>query len=289
MKPAPFRYFAPSRLEEALDLLAQHGMDAKVLAGGQSLIPTMNFRLARPEVLIDLNGLSDLFYIRPEKKRIRIGAMTRKSQVEKSEEIRELAPLVHEAMPYIGHPQIRNRGTMGGSIAHADPASELPAAMVALEARFQVKNRKKERWIAASDFFLGSFTTAMEPAEILTEIEIPKMPAHTGCAFEETSRRQGDYALVGVAVALTLDGKQRCEKAHVVFFSVGEKPLDSPAARRLLQGQAASPELVEQVAATAAAELEPASDIHASSEYRRQLAKTLSARAVQRAFERARI
>lgn len=286
MKPAPFKYHAPRTVGEVLDHLAEYGNDAKVLAGGQSLIPTMNFRLAQPAVLIDLNRIAELFYIRSEKSGLRIGAMTRKREAELSSVVAEKAPLVYEAMPYIGHVQVRNRGTMGGSIAHADPASELPAVMVALEARFLARNKKRERWIRADEFFKSSFATALQADELLVELEVPPLPRRTGCSFQEVSRRRGDYALVGVGAVITVDKRGKCEKARLVFLSVGDRPIEARHAETLLVGHTI--EAVEDAAKTATTkDIEPGSDIHASSEYRRKLAEILAARALKQAFARA--
>ena len=289
MKPAPFRYYAPTSVEEALALLAEHGDEAKVLAGGQSLIPTMNFRLAQPAVLVDLNNIAELFYIRPNGDGgLRIGAMTRQAQVERDPLVAERAPLVHETMPHIAHPQIRNRGTFGGSIAHADPAAELPAVSVALGGRFLARSQGGERWIPAQEFFWGLFTTALEPDELLVEIELPPMPPHTGWAFHEVARRHGDYALVGVAALVTLDEAGACEQARLVYLGVGDGPVEAQQAADVLRGQAPTPEAIRAAAETAAsADIDPVSDIHASAEFRRHLAKVLARRALEQAVERA--
>src|SRR5438876_2265709 len=188
MKPAPFDYFAPGTVDEALALLAEHGDEAKPLAGGQSLIPAMNFRLARPGALVDLNQIAELSYVRSQRDGLVIGAMTRQRTVERSEEARRVAPLVSEAMPFVAHPQIRNRGTVGGSIAHADPAAELPAVMLALEARFRARSRAGERSIPVAEFFKGMLETALAPGELLVEIAVPALPARTGTAFLEMAR-----------------------------------------------------------------------------------------------------
>ena len=186
MKPAPFEYQAPASLEAALDALARHGGDAKLLAGGQSLIPVMNFRLAEPALLIDINKLAELDFIRrDEEGHLRIGAMVRQRRLERDPLVAEMAPLLHEAVPFIAHPQIRNRGTFGGSLAHADPAAELPALAVALGARFRLQRAGGDRWVAAEDFFAGLFATALEPDEMLVEAAIPPSPARTGWAFLE--------------------------------------------------------------------------------------------------------
>ena len=287
MKPAPFEYFQPHSLDEALALLDEHGSDAKPLAGGQSLIPAMNFRLATPAVLVDLNALSELAYIK-DGETLRLGGMTRQRTVERSAVVRKEAPLVSETMPFIAHAAIRNRGTVGGSLAHADPAAELPAVMLALNARFTLKNPKSSRTVSAADFFVGLFTTAVEPGELLTEIEIPKAGTRTGFAFQEISRRHGDFALVGVAAAVTLDQSGRCAASRITLLSVGDRPMLADRASAALKAQTPSAEAI-QAAADAAAQndIDPPSDIHASAKFRRQLANVLTRRVLTLAFSRA--
>lgn len=290
MKPAPFQYFAPSTLQEALDIMNQHGNDAKLLAGGQSLIPVMNFRLAHPAVIVDLNKISELSQLQATQSGgLRIGAMVRQSQVERSDEIAGRAPLVHETMPYIAHAQIRNRGTIGGSLAHADPAAELPVIMVALQARLLLRKRGRERWINADDFFQSLFTTALEPDEILIEIDIPPLPHRAGYAFMEFARRHGDYAQAGVAAIIRLDESGYCRQARLVFLNVGERPMIAGQAATALVGHIPSPHLIDEVAGHAARnEIEPSADIHATAEYRRHLAFVLGKRAIEKAVSRAR-
>ena len=293
MKPAPFDYFTPATLDEALALLAEHGADAKPLAGGQSLIPAMNFRLARPAALVDLNRIAELSYIRSERDgegggTTAIGAMTRQRAVERSEEVARAAPLLAEAMPSIAHPQIRNRGTVGGSIAHADPSAELPAVMLALDARFRAKSSTGERSIPASEFFKGLLETALQPGELLVEIALPPLLPRSGTAFLELARRHGDYALVGVAAVVTLDARGRCTAARITFLSVGDGPVLATEAGKTLAGQTPSEELLRAAAdAAATRDVDPPSDIHASAAYRRQLVAVLTRRALERAFERA--
>jgi len=290
MKPAPFKYYAPSTLEEALAHLAEHGYEAKALAGGQSLIPMMNFRLARPSVLVDLNRVSELFYIRPDENGgLHLGAMTRQRQVEHDPLVAERAPLVHETMPHIAYPQIRNRGTFGGSLAHADPAAELPAVTVALNGRFRLRSQRGERWVPADEFFVGLFTTVLEPDELLVEIALPPLPPRTGCSLMEVTRRRHDFALTGVAAVVTLDGQDRCQQARLVFFSVGDRPVEARQATEMLKDQTLTSEAIHAAAETAAQQdIDPGSDIHASAEYRRHLAKVLTRRALTQAMERAR-
>ncbi len=291
MKPAQFLYFRPTSVAEALALLGQHGGDAKPLAGGQSLIPAMNFRLARPAALVDLNGIAELAYIRAGSAGggLAIGAMTRQRAVERSDVARRAAPLVAEAMPFVAHPQIRNRGTVGGSVAHADPAAELPAVLLALDARFRARSRAGERVIPAGAFFKGLLETALGPDELVVEIAIPDPPARSGYAFAEVARRHGDYALVGVAAAVTLDTRGRCTAARIAFLSVGDGPVLATEAATVLAGQSPSDELFRAAAESAATrDIDPPSDIHASAAYRRRLAAVLTRRALARAFERAR-
>jgi CO/xanthine dehydrogenase FAD-binding subunit len=289
MKPAPFKYYAPTTVSEALAHLAQHGYDAKVLAGGQSLVPTMNFRLNQPAVLVDLNNVSELFYVRPgDGGGVRLGAMSRHCQVEHSELVAQRAPLVHETMPRVAHPQIRNRGTFGGSLAHADPAAELAAVSVALGARFRLRKQARERWVAAQDFFIGPFTTVLEPDELLVEIDLPAMQPHSGWSFKEVTRRHNDFAIVGVGTTVTLDDAGRCQQARMVFLSVGAGPVPATQAAKTLQGQVLTPELIQAAAETAASkDVDPSNDIHATADYRRQLVRVLARRTLTQAFERA--
>jgi len=289
MKPAPFKYFAPATVDEALSLLGEYGYDAKALAGGQSLIPTMNFRLAQPAVLVDLNNIPNLNYIDPTADGgLRIGAMTRQRQLERDPLIAERAPLLHETMPHIAHPQIRNRGTYGGTLAHADPAAELPAVSVALRARMKIRNRAGERWVSAEDFFIALFTTALEPEDLLVEIALPPLPPRTGTAFAEVARRHGDYALAGVAAVVTRNEDDTCADARLVFLSVGDGPVMARQAADALRGQPLTPETLRAAAHTAAAEdIEPGSDIHASADFRRHLAEVLARRTLQIAAQRA--
>jgi aerobic carbon-monoxide dehydrogenase medium subunit len=290
MKPAPFEYQAPDSLAAALDVLARHGGDAKILAGGQSLIPVMNFRLAQPALLVDLNKLSELDFLRRgENGGLRIGAMTRQRRVERDPLVAELAPLLAETMPWIAHPQIRNRGTIGGSLAHADPAAELPAIAVALRGRLRLVRAGGERWVEAKDFFASFFTTLLEPEEILAEIDLPALPPQTGWSFQEIARRHGDYAQAGVAALVTLGEDGRCREARLVYLSVGDKPVEAPGAAALLAGSDLGPEVIAAAAEKASREeMSPTGDIHATSEFKRHLARVLTRRALRKAFERAR-
>ncbi len=292
MKPAPFEYFRPRSLDEALSLLDQHGGDAKPLAGGQSLIPAMNFRLAMPAVLVDLNTVPGLSYVaQPQDGAggLNIGGMTRQRDVERSPLVAERVPLITETMPHVAHAAIRNRGTIGGSLAHADPAAELPAVALALGATLTVTGKSGTRAVPASEFFLGLFTTAVQPGEILTQIHIPPRAERSGFAFEEISRRHGDFALVGVAAAVQLDERGHCAGARIALLSVGDRPMLAEHAAETLVGHRPEPGLVRAAAeAAAASDIDPSSDIHASARFRRQLANVLTRRALTRAFERAR-
>ena len=290
MKPGPFDYFAPTTMDEALATLAEYGYDAKVLAGGQSLVPMMNFRLAQPAVIVDINNLQELFYIRENGDGgVRIGAMARHSQVESNSLVADRAPLIFEAMPHIATVQVRSRGTFGGSIAHADPAAELAAISVALDGSFLLRSQRGERWVPADDFFLGLFTTMLEADELLAEAKFPPLPERTGCALLEVSRRPHDFALVGVAAALTLDSRDRCQRARLVLFSVGDGPMSAHQAVEMLIDEQLTPDSMRAAAETAAKkDIDPGSDIHASAEYRRHLAEVLSYRALAKAYSRAR-
>lgn len=292
MKPAPFEYSRPQTLDEALSVLAAHGGDAKPIAGGQSLIPAMNFRLATPAVLVDLNALADLAYVHTtDDGGLRIGSMTRHRTVERSERVERLAPLVHETMPFIAHAAIRTRGTIGGSLAHADPAAELPAVMLALDARLVVRAASTTREVPASEFFTGLFSTVLEPGELLTEVRLPGHPVdgtRYGHAFQEFSRRHGDFALAGVAVSVGLDAAGRCAFARIALLSVGDRPMLASRAARTLIGEVPSDAAMRAAAEIAASEeIDPTSDIHASSRYRRHLANVLTRRSLAHAFRRA--
>jgi CO/xanthine dehydrogenase FAD-binding subunit len=288
MKPAPFEYHAPDTIEEALFMLHNSGGDAKILAGGQSLVPAMNFRVVQPSALIDLNRLPELGYIREDGEYLRIGAMTRERHLELDESIVKRTPLLHEAAPHIAHPQIRNRGTIGGSIVNADPAAELPVLMLALQARLKARNASGERWIDAKDFFVGMFTTALEPDEILVEIELPFMPSRTGWSFLEVAPRAGDYAMMGVAVLVTLDEIGKCQNARLVYLNAGDGPVEAKEAAQLLQGELLNDELIDSGAAIASEkEISPFGNIHASMEYQRHLANVLTKKALHIAVQRA--
>jgi carbon-monoxide dehydrogenase medium subunit len=287
MKPAPFEYRAPDSIEQALELLQEYGETAKILAGGQSLVPAMNFRIVQPSMLIDLNRLTEMQYVR-EEECLRIGAMTRERALEFDERVAERSPLLHEAAPNIAHPQIRNRGTIGGSIVNADPAAELPVLMIALDARLKALSASGERWIESQDFFVGMFTTALEPNEVLMEIEIPFLKARTGWSFMEVAPRAGDYALMGVAALVTLDEDGICRQAKLVYLNAGDGPVDAKEAAQLLAGQPVDDRLIDSAAALASqTEINPFGNIHATPEFQRHLANVLTKKALKQAVERA--
>jgi len=288
MKPAPFEYHAPDSLEQALALMQQHASEAKILAGGQSLVPAMNFRIVQPSMLIDLNRVDELSYIREENDVLRVGAMTRERHLEFDASIAKRIPLLHEAAPNIAHPQIRNRGTLGGSLVNADPAAELPVLMLALSARLKAKNVSSERWLDAKDFFVGMFTTALEPDEILVEIELPFMPPRTGWSFMEVAPRAGDYALMGVAALVTLDDTGKCNNAKLVYLNAGDGPIDAQAAAQLLQGETITEKMIDEAAALASQkEINPFGNVHTSIEFQRHLANVLTKNALKMANQRA--
>ena len=284
MKPAQFDYYDPLTLAEALSLLAEFGDTARPLAGGQSLVPMMNMRLARPAQVIDLNRVSDLKYLKFENGQLRIGAMTRQRAIERSPIVAQGWPLLKEATRYVGHVQIRNRGTVGGSLAHAFPSAELPVVMTALDAFFILRSSQTERMIPASEFFVDAMTTVLETGELLVEIHVPQWPGETGWAFQEISRRYGDFALIGVAGLLTFSGNGTIDRARLVF--TGTTPHSSKIAEEQLVGQKPNPKLFREVATMAAAELETESDIHASAEYRKQVAGVLARRVLEQAAGR---
>ena len=286
MKLPYVEYEAPTTMAEAVDLLAEHQDEASVLAGGQSLIPLMALRLARPAVLIDINGLSELSLVAVEDGRVTIGAMTREYVAEDSATIGDTVPLLAAALPLIGHEAIRSRGTIGGSLAHADPAAELPAVARALDAEFVVRGRAGERVVPAADWFEGYLATSRRPDEILAEVRFPAAGPGTGVAFLEVVRRHGDFAIVGLAVSLTLaDGV--ISDARLAFAGVADVPVRAAEAEDLLVGQRPSAELFAEAARVATAALDPPADLNGSPEYRKQIAATLVRRGLQAAADNA--
>jgi CO/xanthine dehydrogenase FAD-binding subunit len=289
MKPAPFRYVAARTIEQALALKAEYGDEARFLAGGQSLVPTLNFRLTQPAVLIDINPLTELAGVKSGAAgHLRIGALTRYRQLERDAEIERTLPLIHEALPHIAHPQIRNRGTIGGNLAHADPASEMPAIVVTLAGRLRAQSATGERWIAASDFFVGALSTALAADEMLTEIELPAAPPRSGSCFMEVSRRRGDFAIIGVACAVRVDEQGRCAEARIGLCNAGEGPVFAAEASASLAGREIDAADIEEAAQLVQGAIDPGGSIHASKEFQRHVAGVLTTRALAAANERAR-
>jgi len=287
VRPAPFEYFAPRAVEEALDLLARHGTEAKPLAGGQSLVPMMNMRLARPGVVVDLNRVAALAAVRVEAGSLRLGALVRQRALERDGRVGAAAPLLAEAAPLIGHLQTRARGTVGGSLVHADPAAELPACMLALDAVFRLRSAREARTCRAADFFRGLLATALRPDELLVEIEVPApTTARVGHGFAEVARRHGDFALVGACAVLGLDAAGICRHARLVLFGAGDVPHLARAAAALV-GERPVPARLTEAGRAAAAEIDPRADLHATADYRRHVAAGLGAQALSRAAVRA--
>lgn len=287
MKPPLFDYYDPRTLEEALDLLERYGPEAKVLAGGQSLVPLLNLRLARPSVLVDLNRIPGMDTIRREDGWLRVGAMARQWDVEHAPQVIQNLPILAEALRFVGHPQIRMRGTIGGSIAHADPAAELPALLTCLAGEVVAQRRSGSRVISAGELFVTVLTTSLQPDEILTEVRWPIPPPGTGWAFVELARRHGDYALAGVAALVRLDSDGSVAEARIGITGCGSVPVRAVQAEQALRGARASEKTWEEAGRLAASALDPPSDLHASGEYRRRVAAVLVSRALRSAAERA--
>jgi carbon-monoxide dehydrogenase medium subunit len=286
MKPAPFEYFAPESLEHAVDLLHSHGDGAKVLAGGQSLVPLMNMRLARPAAVVDINRIPALAYIAAGAETIRIGALTRLRAAETSDVVAARCPLLRDALRLVGHVQIRNRGTVGGSVAHADPAAELTAVLALLDGRVVARGRRGTRVIPAADLFVTYLTTSLEADEVLTEVQFPAVPPGAGWSWLEVARRYGDFALAGAGVVLRVAGGAIAE-ARIGLTGLGPVPVRARAAERLLAGRAASEALWAEAAAAVRDTVEPDGDIHATAEYRRHVAGVVVQRALREAIGRA--
>lgn len=285
MKPAPFEYSAPSTLDEAVAVLEQHGDEAKVLAGGQSLIPLMALRLARPTVVVDLGRLEGLDYLR-EGDSVAIGAMTTHREVELNDYLFERCPMIREAMAVIGHVAIRNRGTVGGSCAHSDPAAEWPALALALDGEFDVRGSGGTRTIPAADFFVSFFTTALEPDEIVVEVRLKLPPAGAGTAFMELARRHGDFGIVGVSAVVSRNGDDIAD-ARVSLMGVGSVPVRPTEVEDILRGSDGSDAALDAAAEAVNRAIEPTGDIHGSEEFRRNAAGVMTKRAIRRAYERA--
>ena len=282
MKPASFEYHAPVTIDEALTLMQSHAGEARVLAGGQSLIPMMNFRLATPAVLIDLNRIPSLAYIKSEGGVVRIGAMTRQRAIEFSPVIAEKLPLFAEVIKLVGHLPTRSRGTIGGSIAHADPAAEIPMVLQVLEGEVVVRGSQGERRIAAPDLFRDALTTSLAPEEIIVEVRLPAMAAGAAYAVEEYSRRHGDFAIAAVAVTILRDG-ERCAKARIATAGISSHSERLHAVEKILEADGLSNAAIARAAEKASDVAEPLSDQNASAEFRRHLARVLTESALRRA------
>ena len=286
MKLPPVEYEAPTTVAEAIDLLAEHGDEASVLAGGQSLIPLLALRLARPEVLIDINRVDELSGVSAADGHVTIGAMTREYVAEESGTVADTLPLLAAALPLIGHEAIRSRGTIGGSLAHADPAAELPAVARALDAEFVVRGPSGTRVIPAAQWFDGYLTTSRRPDELLTEVRFPAAGPGTGVSFEEVARRHGDFAIVGLAASLVLSGGVIGD-ARLAFAGVSDVPVRAAAAEDLLAGERPSAELFDEAARRATEDLDPPADLHGSSDYRKTVAAAVVRRGLRAAADNA--
>jgi CO/xanthine dehydrogenase FAD-binding subunit len=287
VKPGAFAYEAPGDLEGALALLSRYGDEAKVLAGGQSLVPLLNLRLANPAYLVDINRIGELAFVRKQGGTLRIGALTRQAMLERSRVTRASWPIFRDALRFVAHPQIRNRGTVGGSLAHADPAAELPAVLAALDARVRLESAAGERTLGWRDFFVSFLTTALRPDELLTEIEVPALPAGAGTAFVEFARRHGDFGLCGVAAVVVLGDGGHVDRCAIALMAAAPVPVRAEAAEAALAGGSAEASVVDEVAALAVADVEPPSDIHGSSGYRKRVLSALVREAVVSAAGRA--
>lgn len=287
MKPPKFDYYRPTSLSEALDLLAQTGGEAKILAGGQSLVPLLNMRLASPTVLIDINHIPELADVRVEEDSLSLGALVRHRTLEESVTVREMCPLLSEAARHVGHVQIRNRGTLGGTLVHADPSAELPAAVAALGGTIVLASRAGLRKVPAAEFFMGPFMAALEPNEMLVEVHVPIVEGRHGWAFLEVARRHGDFALCGVAVQIQLDDTDRVAQVWIGLTGVDQTPVVPKEAAALLTGKQPTEAIIAEVADAVRNSCEPESDLHGTAEYRRHLAGVLTRRALHKALSRA--
>jgi carbon-monoxide dehydrogenase medium subunit len=286
MIPTAFEYFRPTTLSEALDLLERYKDEAKLLAGGHSLIPLMKFRLAQPRYVIDLGGVKDLAYIRESGDHLLIGAMTRHVDVAESDVLRRRCPLLAETAHRIGDVQVRNMGTIGGSVAHADPAADYPAAIVALGAELRAVSARGERWIRADDFFVDMLTTALEPGEILVEVKVPALGPRTGTAYVKVAQKASGFAVCGVAVVLALDETDRCRDVAVGITGVASKAYRARAVEDALRGRVVDSSAIAEASAKAAEGVDPLEDLNASAEYRAHLARVFCRRALESARAR---
>jgi carbon-monoxide dehydrogenase medium subunit len=283
VKPAKFEYYAPASVDEALTILQRYDGEARVLAGGQSLVPMMNFRLAQPKAIVDLNRIPALGFIEQEGETVRIGSMTRQRRLESDPLIAARLPLLREALRWVGHLPTRSRGTIGGSIAHADPSAEIPMVLQALEGEIVARGPQGERRIAAQDLFHAALTTSLAPLEIITEVRFPAMPPEARHAIEEFARRKGDFAIAAVAVMLMRDG-ERCTKARLATAGVGPTSIRLRDAEAVLEQKGLGKIAIAEAADKAAAQVDPVSDLNGSVEYRRHLTGVLMSRAVVKAI-----
>ena len=286
MIPPPFEYLSPNQLSEAISLLQKHGEDAKILAGGHSLIPAMKLRFALPEYLIDIGGIEGMDYLREEGGQLRIGAMTRESSLEESELIKEKYPLLLDTAKMIADPQVRNMATVGGNLAHGDPANDHPAAMIALRASVVVEGPNGSREIGIDDFFTDFFTTALENNEILTEIRIPAAPPNSGGSYLKIERKVGDYATAAVACQLNFDTGGTIKQIGIGLTNVGPVPIRSNSAEDILRGQVPDDNMIRESGILAAKNCEPVDDLRGSAEYKRALVNELTQRAIKLSIER---
>ncbi len=284
MKPIAFEYFSPGSVAEAIELLERYQDEAKLIAGGQSLVPMMNFRLARPAVLIDINGIKELDYIREEGDELVIGALTRENDLEKSPLVKDRCPILAKAISFIGHTPIRNRGTIGGSLVHADPSAEIPTAICALDAKMKIVGPSGERTLGHEEFFLTYLTTSLEPSEILMEIRVPVLPEKTGWSFMEISRRSGDFFIVAVSTILFMEDTGICREARISLGGVAPTPVRAEEAEDLLAGQELTETLMEEAGRLAIEATDAESDYHASAEYRRDLTRVFVRKTLKEAL-----
>lgn len=284
MKPCAFEYLSPKSVEEAINLLDRYGDDAKIIAGGQSLVPMMNFRLARPEILIDINGIKELEYIKTEGDELVIGALTRERDIEQSSVVVEKWPILSKAISFIGHSTIRNRGTIGGSLVHADPSAEIPTTLCALNGNVKIVGPSGEKILQPEEFFLTYLTTSLEPSDLLAEVRIPALPQKTGWSFMELSRRSGDFAIVAVGILLFTETSGVCSEVRISMGGVAPTPVRAEEAEALLAGQKITEKLIAEAAQQAAEETDTEPDYHASAEYRMDMARVFVKRGLQEAW-----
>jgi len=287
MKPPPFDYRRAESLAHACDLLSEHGEDAKILAGGQTLIPMLNYRLARPKMLIDISNIPERDQVADEAHGIRVRATTVYRHVERSASVEKRLPLLRKAIQHVAHFQIRNKGTLGGSIANADPAAEMPAMSLVFDAQMDVASKRGRRSIPACEFFTTYMTTALQQDEVLESVFFEEPPKRSGWGFEEVARRSGDYALVGSTAIVSLDDSGKCVRARVVLFGVAPTPVRATESENLLLGQRYSPALVKEAAPLVQMVVDPEADVHVTAAYRRSVSEVLTARVLEDAFRRA--